>query len=198
MTNLEYWEHQKKHFKNHIATFSDYGNIKILDFKNPNSNEYRIRFLFEEDYYTLHITGDLGELIASNYNNMTYEKFRDFVNSTGYFEQKINCMSRFVYTYDICKAKEDLRKLISEAEIEDEILEDYYDIDDFLDISLEFFSDTTGMDSYGYNNFGKYYADFFEEVEYVGREETGILELYMLAFKLATQQLKNGKRSKKE
>ena len=36
-------------FKNHKATFTDYGNIKILDFKKPGSIEYRIRFLFEED-----------------------------------------------------------------------------------------------------------------------------------------------------
>ena len=33
-------EIQKKYFENHVATFTDYGNIKILDFKNPNSNEY--------------------------------------------------------------------------------------------------------------------------------------------------------------
>ena len=61
-------ELEKENFKNHIATFTDYGNIKILDFKNPKSYDYRIRFLFEEDYCRLHISGDLGELIASNYN----------------------------------------------------------------------------------------------------------------------------------
>lgn len=43
-------EKQKENFKNHRATFKDLGNIKILDFKKPNSTEYRIRFLFEEDY----------------------------------------------------------------------------------------------------------------------------------------------------
>lgn len=79
---------QKEHFKNHIAKFTDYGNIKILDFKNPNSSEYRIRFLFEEDYCRLHISGDLGELIATNYSNMTYEKFSGFVNDVDYFKEK--------------------------------------------------------------------------------------------------------------
>ena len=63
-------EKQKEHFKNHVATFTDYGNIKILDFKEPGTSHYRIRFLFEEDYYRLHISGDLGELIATNYNNV--------------------------------------------------------------------------------------------------------------------------------
>lgn len=42
-------EKQKENFKNHRAIFKDLGNIKILDFKKPNSTEYRIRFLFEED-----------------------------------------------------------------------------------------------------------------------------------------------------
>lgn len=65
-------EKQRENFKNHIAKFTDYGNIKILDFKEPESSHYRIRFLFEEDYFRLHISGDLGELVATNYSNMTY------------------------------------------------------------------------------------------------------------------------------
>ena len=104
MINLE---KQKENFKNHVATLTDYDNIKILDFKNPKSNEYRIRFLFEEDYYRLHISGDLGELIATNYCNMTFEKFSDFVNDVGYFEgkidnkkYKINWMPKHKYIYE--------------------------------------------------------------------------------------------------
>lgn len=40
-------ETQKARFKDHIATFTDYGNIKILDFKKPYNSEYRIRFMFK-------------------------------------------------------------------------------------------------------------------------------------------------------
>lgn len=43
-------EKQKENFKNHRAIFKDLGNIKILDFKKPNSTEYRIRFLFKKKY----------------------------------------------------------------------------------------------------------------------------------------------------
>lgn len=82
-------ERQKENFKNHIATFTDYGNVKILDFKAPDTSHHRIRFMFEEDYCRLHISGDLGELIATNYNNMTYKGFKDFVHNTGYFEKKL-------------------------------------------------------------------------------------------------------------
>lgn len=97
---------QKKQFVNHIAKFTDYGNIKIVDFRRPDSNEYRIRFLFEEDYCRLHISGDLGELIASNYNNMTFEGFSDFVNDVGYFRKKL-IVTIVKYTHIIPKMRKE-------------------------------------------------------------------------------------------
>lgn len=191
-------ERQKENFKNHIATFTDYGNIKILDFKEPGSSHYRIRFLFEEDYYRLHISGDLGELIASNYNNMCYEHFSDFVHNTGYFEEKIDCHNRSFYSWDYDKAKEDLIRTFEEYEFEfipekwdyrtpDEIREEL--IDDILD-DLD---SNSGLGSRGYDLLSEYDSDCFEYIEDIGKEETGILELYMLAFELAQEQLSKNK-----
>lgn len=117
-------EKQRENFKNHIAKFTDYGNIKILDFKEPESSHYRIRFLFEEDYCRLHISGDLGELVATNYSNMTYEKFSDFVNNIGYFEGKIDCMNRKIYVYDEGQAREDILNLMDEYDVKDDF--NYY------------------------------------------------------------------------
>ena len=185
-------ESQKVRFKDHIATFTDYGNIKILDFKNPESSEYRIRFMFEEDYCRLHITGDLGDLIASNYNNMTYDKFSDFVNNAGYFEEKIDCMSRSVYFYDRDKAVADLKKLIEEHLIADELMEITYnrELEYAIDDVLENFDENRGISEKGYEIMDKCICDFWEEARYIGRDRTGIIEVYLLAFKLATQQLK--------
>ena len=78
-------EKQKENFKDHIATLRKYDNITILDFENPDCINYRIRFLFEEDRCVLHISGDLGSLTASNFNNMCYEHFEDYVQNPGYF-----------------------------------------------------------------------------------------------------------------
>lgn len=190
----DFIERQKEHFKEHVAKFTDYGNIKILDFKKPNSSHYRIRFLFEEDYCRLHISGDLGELIATNYNNMTWEGFSDFLDNRGYFEGKIDCHNRAIYYYDFEKAKKDLKEKLDwwspisdfdfetpeeiKAEKIDEILEDFYE--------------ETGIGSAGYATLSEIDPDCFEYISYIGREETGILELYMLAFKLATKQLREG------
>ena len=176
-------EAQKKNFENHVATLTDYGNIKVLDFKNPESNEYRIRFLFEEDYYRCHISGDLGELVATNYKNMTFEGFKDFVRDPGYFEGKIDCLSRSIYAYDEKLAEEQLRERLEEYQ-------DYGDID-VDDVIFDMMSDfnTNGFGSKAYEILSEYDSDCWEYIYDLGKEPTGILELYMLAFKLATERL---------
>lgn len=195
---------QKLNFKSHVATFSDYGNIKILDFKKPNSSEYRIRFLFEEDYYRLHISGDLGELIATNCRNMTYEDFSEFVNDVGYFESKIDCHSRPIYVFDEDAAKEDLRELFKEDSLMIDTAankylwesEDEQRIDDAICDILVDFSETTGMGSKGLEELSEYILDPYEAhttASRIGKRPTGILNLYMLAFKLAQENLKASK-----
>lgn len=191
-------EKQKENFKNHIAKFTDYGNIKILDFKKPNSSHYRIRFLFEEDYCRLHISGDLGELVASNYNNMTYEGFSDYVNNIGYFEQKIDCHNRNIYVYDEDDARKDLKKYLEEYDILENILNynkcdwetDEDILKDFFEDVFEDFTTEDGIGPKGYDALSEYVDDAWEFAGNIGKRKTGILELYMLAFKLATEQLK--------
>lgn len=191
-------ERQKNYFKDHVATFTDYGNIKILDFKKPDSNHYRIRFLFEDDYCRLHISGDLGELIAVNYNNMTYDRFSDFVNDVGYFRGKIVCHSRALDYYDEDKAREEIVELLKEHESYEDTCSDYYfygDSDEerityFLDDVMAYFDEESGLSSTGYELLTEEDCSIYEGVNDFGKEETGILDLYMLAFKLAQKQLK--------
>lgn len=178
-------EKQKEKFKNHIAKFTDYGNIKILDFKNPESNHYRIRFLFEEDYCRLHISGDLGELIATNYYNMTFNKFGDFANNTGYFEEKVDCHNRPFYYYDLKAAREELTEYFKDSYLLDE-----EEIEDVLDDILLDFSDDRGISGKGYDALLEIDSEGWEYVYNVGKKRTVILDVYMLAFKLATEQLK--------
>ena len=183
---------QKENFKNHVAKFTDYGNIKIVDFKDPESSHYRIRFLFEEDYCRLHISGDLGELTATNYNNMTFEGFGDFVNNAGYFEGKIDCMNRPVYIYDEDQARKDILQRIEEADLTDDFMEDRFDfetIEDVIDDIMENFDTDRGISESGYDILSKHFYDVWEFIRDIGKRNTGILDLYMLAFKLATDQL---------
>lgn len=188
-------EKQKEHFKNHKAVFTDYGNIKILDFKNPDSSHYRIRFLFEEDYCRLHISGDLGELTATNYSNMTYGKFSDFVNNVDYFKEKIDCNNRKLYVYDENQAREELLEM---AEEHDWLLfsdkysyegDDKERLSNIIDDILYDFDPDRGIGSKGYEELDDLECDAFEFAGHIGKQKTGILDLYMLAFKLAKKQL---------
>ena len=188
-------EKAKEHFRNHVAKLTDYGNIKILDFANPKSSDYRIRFLFEEDYYRLHISGDLGELSARNCSNMTYEKFSDFVHNTGYFEEKVTCHNRPFYRYDYEQAKEDL-----EARLKDYAITPEYDWQTEEEYREELISDilddldgSTGLGTKAYDILSGIDSDCFEWMGYIGQKNTGILELYMLAFDLAQKQLREKK-----
>lgn len=190
-------EKQKIMFKNHVAKFTDYGNIKILDFQRPGHAEYRIRFLFQEDFFRLHISGDLGELTASNYKNMNYEDFGpDFSKNLDYFEEKIDCHERRLYVYDEDKARKDIREKLDEYEI---ILPVRYYIrgcddaeafEDFIDDVLEGFDDDKGISPEGYRVLSSVDDDAWEYAADIGRERTGIIELYLMAFRLAKEDLK--------
>lgn len=186
-------EIQKEKFKDHVATFQDFGDIKILDFQRPGSVEYRIRFLFEEDHYRLHISGDLGELIAFNIDNMRYATFGDFVHNPGYFEQKICCMSRERYEYNFDKAKKDLLEQLDWYDWEEEnkysswSLEERRDYE--IDCILEDLNDVTGLGSKAYDRLSEIDPDCWEWIGYIGRESTGIIELYLYAFELAQERL---------
>lgn len=206
-------ERAQKLFKNHVATFTDYGNIKILDFKNPESSEYRIRFLFEEDYYRLHISGDLGELTATNYYNMTYETFSDFVRDADYFKEKVNCHSKPFHYYNEESIKSDVLKLITENfKLEDfieNIREDEFCsneeiLDNFFSKLLTDFSYDKGLTFTAHKlleetlfpvqnySIASYYDLRLAALdEKIGKRTTEILNLYLLAFKLAKKQIDN-------
>lgn len=118
-------EREKKCFESHEATLLDYGTIKVLDFKRPESSYYQIRFLFEEDYCRLHISGDLGSLTAANCNNMTYEKFaEDYVGNPGYFREQVECHNRPFFVFDENMAKASLKEYMDESGVLAEVLRD--------------------------------------------------------------------------
>lgn len=186
-------EQHKFHFKNHRAHFQDLGNIKILDYAAPNTFEYRIRFLFEEDFYRLHISGDLGELIACNYCNMCFEKFSDFLKDPYYFESKVDCCSRPLYACNKELAEKELREILDTAKDGGYLcVSDYCDdIDEIISGLMEELDDYT-ISSAGHDTLMAL-TDNIADIQYTytfGKERTGILELYLYAFDLAMQDLK--------
>ena len=88
-------------------------------------------------------------------------------------------------------------KVLAFCDIDKGILKDaaghtYIDDDDYsVDDILEDFSDATGISSNGREALGEIVPNEWEFSDDIGKTETGLLELYMLAFKLAQEQLKN-------
>lgn len=194
----------KYNCKHHVASFTNLGDVKILTFQTPGSSHYKIRFLFDEPSYTLTISGDLGYLVAQNECNMTFEKFSQFLNSPGYFLEKVKAMSRPAYMYDEQRAREKLEKYLGSLGTEfEEFLkndEDYCleEPDEarscFIETVLDNFTDTAGISGNGAEALARLddelRTDFLIEEGYdLGRMSTGTIELYLKLFALAARQL---------
>lgn len=171
-------EKYEKRFSEHIAKLSDYGAIKVLDFSKPGTCIDAIRFVFDEEKYTLFISGDLGELVAYNFNNMVLSKFMsDFADDPGYFRGKVECSSRPMFYYDEEKAREELLEMVSDLE-DDDFEEIFQDFDDHDGIGYE-----------GYQILDELIDDACEARFWLGHRPTNCAEIYLLAFKLAMEQL---------
>lgn len=184
--NKEYYTNV---FRDHKAAFKDFGSIKILDFKKPDSREGRVRFIFEEENYRVYISGDYGELVAWNATNMTFRGFAGFVHDPGYFMEKVLCHNRPFFEWDEALAKDNLKKKL-EPRLEDWMLSIYHeDLDEVIEEIMEDFTDQHGIGPHGLDKLAELDSDYWEYAEEIGRKETVFPELYLMAYDLATKQL---------
>ena len=59
------------YFNKHIAKIIELDDITIIDYHSPEYNlMYNLRYIFDKKNSSLAITGDFGELVAVNFNNM--------------------------------------------------------------------------------------------------------------------------------
>lgn len=190
-------ELQKEMFADHVATLTDFGNIKVLDFQKPESNYYRIRFIFEEDHDRVHISGDLGELIAYNYAGLNFRNFIDYCRRDCiFFKLRVKCSSNPLYTYDRELAEKQLLQKTKDNYTLDRIA-DYFDVCEpedaaktFIEDVLDGFSDTEGICEIGERTLLNIDYSAFDPIDEIGLEEgPDVFDVYLLAFKLAYRQL---------
>lgn len=168
-------------FKDHVATFKDYGDIKILDFKKPGSIRYHVRFLFDESVGYVHIDGDFGFLTAVQRGCMTYDNFSSY-SSPEYFEEKVVSHDRTFYEYDEDLARKELKEWIGDQNWPEQI-------EEAIDEIMEDFDDETGISQDGWDRMVDIDPDAWEIARDIGKKRTGIVELYLLAFNLAKKQI---------
>ncbi len=125
---------------------------------------------------------------------MCYEKFfSDFVHNPGYFESKIDCHDRAIYCYDPDKARKDLREKLNELVMPNGYMryeESEEDREDKINEILDDFDEQHGLGSKAIELLEEIDPDTYLWSDEIGKEETGIIELYMLAFELAQEQVK--------
>lgn len=190
-------ELQKEMFADHVATLRDYGDIKIVDFQKPESNYYRIRFIFEDDHDRVHISGDLGELIAYSYAGLNFRNFIDWCRRDSiFFKLKVKCSSHPLYTYDRELAEKQLLQKTKDNYTLDRIA-DYFDVCEpedavkpFIENVLDGFSNTEGICEIGERTLLNIDYSAFDPIDEIGLEEgPDVFDVYLLAFKLAFRQL---------
>ena len=101
--------HAFEAFKNHKATLSDLGTIQVLDWSEPGTVHYRVRYVFDLNGGRIYISGDLGAAVvnptwyptfAATYHSVADRENPIDVNE-GYFLQKVEASSdRYVYDRD--------------------------------------------------------------------------------------------------
>lgn len=134
-------------------------------------------------------------MIALNYINMCYEGFSDYAHNTSYFEEKVHCHDRPFYEFSYEEAKKELHERLKDYDVTSENFwqtdEEYQE--EIIDEILKDFDSDTGVGSKGYAILSEIDRDCWEYIDNIGKVKTGILELYMLAFELAQEQLNSKK-----
>ena len=168
--------------------------ITIIDYYSPEYKQmYNLRYIFDKKNSSLAITGDFGELVAVNFNNMgNWEDFyKDFTNNPGYFIEKIKASSRNLFLYD----EEEAKKIILEYFFENKRYEEL-DADDqyYFDELFEYFDDC-----YGFKHITDTVREFmsekdsqyYETLQFAGKKVSEIVFLYLDAYKRAYESIKN-------
>lgn len=115
------FSHYGQEFEAYLVHEDD--NVFIMDWKDKNgSGNLATRYIVDKKRGTFIITGDSGHCVACWYNPIKVEDLVHYINSTGYFMEKIRC-SDHMYTYEYEHIREDLDDI--KKQIIKEQLDDY-------------------------------------------------------------------------
>lgn len=105
----------QERFAAHKATLiQDTERYLAIDWRRSDgSGDYYVNYILDKKRGSLIISGDLGDCIATWYNNVSTENMRSYINSIDYFISKFQCTSDD-YTYDDDKIVAEIRKTITD------------------------------------------------------------------------------------
>lgn len=132
-------------FKDHVASREDHGPLSIITYQKPNEGMYGLRFIFDNDWSTLTITGDSLNAIFTNCNNMGSP---DRLYQTCFEPNKYVCTyGNYELSYDIGYLASKRRTKIPYDELGDLTYDDIKDhIKTTLDIVIDNYDGTLNDD----------------------------------------------------
>lgn len=177
----------------------------IVDWrKAEGGNDYAIRYTIDLKQGNLIITGDLGDCIASWYNEVEASDMARYVQSIGYFISKMQCTSdKYTYKWhdvqnDLNEIKEDYLKNLDDYDIhedlegserEEAVIEDFDDMESILEeMSL---TENTAYPRDLVELFEKYNTDWWEsDFIRLGQRINQRVYLWAVGLDLAYEQIK--------
>lgn len=188
----EYW------FKDHKAELIDMGEIQVLNWRNPNDNNYSVRYVF--DGYKLYISGDIGEAVFNLTWKATVHSFEDMY--AGYFLSKMSTCSNGKYEFDSCEAEQKIIEWKNKLLQDDEFESDDEKREEIIDTINEMIEDMKSCNSEEqwaweyvnekYNDFiSEYDQDYWEWMYEIGRVTPYHNYAFLIGLQMASKQLKN-------
>lgn len=187
----EYW------FKNHKAELVKCGDITILNWRNPESGNYYVRYIF--DGYRMYISGDIGDAVFSLTWKATLESFTEL--DLDYFLSKMTTCSNGKERYCSEKASARLKEWKAEL-LEDKIFENDEEKEEFLEMFDDLISgaeNCTSIEQWAweyvnsdtFNEFiSENHCDYWEWIYNIGTVIPYHNFAYLIGLKMAYEQLK--------
>ncbi len=187
----------KEHwFKDHKATLKKHGDLIVLDWRKPGTNNYAVRYIF--DGYMMYISGDIGEAVF----NLTWKAHIDSFNdiNIGYFVGKMAVGEKTTWDDEtaIERLEEWKKERLDDSEYYFENDEEKKEFEEFIE-ELEGAareSRTTEQWAWQYVNgeyesdISKYDADYWEWLYDIGNVVPYHTYGFLIGLQMASEQLK--------
>lgn len=187
-TREEKIAHAFKSFAEHKAELKDLGNMQILNWQQPGTVWYRIRYVFDREGGRIYISGDLGEAVVWPTWPATFETTHNTlcggtcVVNEGYFLEKVRATSdRYVYDRD--EAEKVVKENCPEIDEDDleTVMEDFHD-----DWGLRHLGDRARRILYYFDE------DCWEWFPTAGQSIHGRIYLWLVGLKMAWDMIHGG------
>jgi len=171
-------------FKDHKATLSECGDLVVLDWKQPETIIFSVRYVFDRNY--MYVSGDLGEAVFHFTEKAIPERIARY--NTDYFCEKLSAFSGPKRDFDRLRANEYLNEMTRDWEEAG----DKYDkeaCDELRGIIEDCSSDEhyhIALAGFDYSRLGN---DSFEWISEIGSVIPMRLRAYLLGIQMAVDKL---------